>query len=330
MYSTILERGILVNIFYLVLNQMLMMFLLMAVGFLLKKLNVFPEKADVAISRLETFIFVPALNFYTQLTNCTVENFLNNSKLIVYGLIIVVISVIAAYPVSKLFIRTKSNSDIDRYQRNIYKYALTFGNFGFMGNFIVLGIWGEEIFFKYTMFCFFITLFCSAWGLYILIPKKSSASLLTNLKKGLVTPPMIALFLGMICGLLELEKFIPDFVMTSLIQAKNCMGPAAMILAGVVIGGYNFKNLITDKKVYAATFLRLIIIPSIFVFILKLLNTDTLIIYFTLIAFATPLGMNTIVYPASYGGDTKTGASMTMVSQVISVITIPLMFLIFT
>lgn len=330
MLSLTLERGIPVNVFNLVLNQMLMMFLLMAVGFILKKLNVFPEKADIAISRLETFIFVPALNFYTQLTNCTVENFLNNSRLMFFGLIIVAISIIAAYPVSRLFIRNKSNSDLEEYQRNIYKYALTFGNFGFMGNFIVLDIWGEETFFKYTMFCFFITLFCSAWGLYILIPKNSSNSLLLNLKKGLITPPMIALFLGMICGLLGLQKFIPDFVMTALVQAKNCMGPAAMILAGVVIGGYNFKSLITDKKVYVATFLRLIVIPSIFVIILKCLKTDTLVIYFTLIAFATPLGMNTIVYPASYGGDTRTGASMTMISQVISVITIPLMFLIFT
>ena len=43
--------------------------------------------------------------------------------------------------------------------------------------------------------------------------------------------------------------------------------------------------------------------------------------------FAMPIGMNTIIYPATYGGDTKTGASMTMVSSVFSVITIPLMYL---
>ena len=45
--------------------------------------------------------------------------------------------------------------------------------------------------------------------------------------------------------------------------------------------------------------------------------------------FVPPLGLNTIVYPAAYGGDTKTGASMTMISHVLSVITIPLMYLVF-
>ena len=48
-----------------------------------------------------------------------------------------------------------------------------------------------------------------------------------------------------------------------------------------------------------------------------------------LICFATPLGLNTIVYPAAYGGETKTGASMAMISHTLSVVTIPLMYLLF-
>ena len=63
--------------------------------------------------------------------------------------------------------------------------------------------------------------------------------------------------------------------------------------------------------------------------VLKLLNTPKEIVTLALIAFATPLGLNTIVYPASYGGETKTGASMTMISHILSVITIPVMCLIF-
>lgn len=38
--------------------------------------------------------------------------------------------------------------------------------------------------------------------------------------------------------------------------------------------------------------------------------------------------LNTIVYPAAYEGDTKTGVSM-MISHTLSVITIPLMYLVF-
>ena len=101
----------------------------------------------------------------------------------------------------------------------------------------------------------------------------------------------------------------------------------AMLLAGFVIGGYEFKSLLADKKVYIATLLRLIVIPGIIVLSLKTLGTNKEIMTLALIAFATPLGLNTIVYPASYGGDTKTGASMAMISQTLSVVNLPPMYL---
>ena len=63
--------------------------------------------------------------------------------------------------------------------------------------------------------------------------------------------------------------------------------------------------------------------------ILKLIGASYEIQLLSLICLATPLGLNTIVFPAAYGGETKTGASMAMISHVLSVITIPLMYLLF-
>ena len=77
------------------------------------------------------------------------------------------------------------------------------------------------------------------------------------------------------------------------------------------------------------TALRLLVIPSFIMLLLKLVGADKEIMMLALIAFATPLGMNTIVYPAAYGGDTKTGASMTMISHALSIITIPVMYYFF-
>lgn len=50
----------------------------------------------------------------------------------------------------------------------------------------------------------------------------------------------------------------------------------------------------------------------------------------TLVAFATPLGLNTVVFPAAYGADTSIGAGMALISHVLSVITFPLMYMLFT
>ena len=71
------------------------------------------------------------------------------------------------------------------------------------------------------------------------------------------------------------------------------------------------------------------IIPAAIVVALKLIGAGEEIMILALVCFATPLGLNTIVYPATYGGETETGASMAVISHTLSVITIPLMYMLF-
>ncbi|MBE7011747.1 MAG: AEC family transporter [Ruminococcaceae bacterium] len=317
------------DVFKLVMEQMLTIFAFMATGFVLRKWNFLPENTGTVLSKLENYVLVPALVFGNQLTHCNIETFKENSQLMLYGVVLILAAILVAFPLSRLFIRNADGDSKKEYMRSIYRYALIFANFGFMGNFVVQGIWGDEMFYKYTMFCFPLWIICYSFGIYILIPKNSNEGLISNLKKGILTPPIIGMVLGMICGMLNLGQYIPRFLLTTLDNAAGCMGPLAMILAGIIIGGFEFKSLLKNGKVYWATFLRLIVIPAIFIFVLKILGTDDEIVAMALIAFATPLGMNTIVYPAAYDGDTKTGASMAMISHGLSVITIPIMYLIF-
>ena len=316
------------EIFYLTLRQMLMMFALMLVGYVLRKKSILPENSNVVMARLETYAFVPALVLYTQMTKCTLKSFTENSIILLYGAITILVAVVISYPLSKIFVKNPLKTSELSYQKNIYKYALTFGNFGFMGNFIILGVWGSDFFYKYSLFTFVLSLVCYSWGMCVLIPKDKNLNMLANLKKGLLTPPIIALVIGVIMGLTGVAKYVPDFVISALDNAGKCQGPVAMVLAGFVVGGYNFKELILNKKVYLVTIFRLVLIPAAMVLVLKALGTSEEILIPVLIAFATPLGLNTIVYPAAYGGDTKTGAAMAMVSHTLSVITIPLMYLV--
>jgi predicted permease len=147
--------------------------------------------------------------------------------------------------------------------------------------------------------------------------------------KGFVTPPLIALFAGVLGGLIGIKGYIPQFFMTFLSGAADCMGPVAMVLAGFVIGGYSMKSLITNKRVYVASVLRLILIPALLLTVFHLIGADKDVLAFILIAFASPLGLNTIVYPAAYGGDTSTGASMALISNILGIVTIPLMYYVF-
>lgn len=312
------------NIFYLTLNQMLTMFTYMVVGYILRKKKILPESAYVALSRLETYFFLPALLLNNWMKNCNINTLQENSSIVLYGLLVTSCAVALSYPLSRIFVKKGEGSE---YLRNIYKYAMTFGNHGFVGNFVVLGIWGSEMLFKYSMLTLCASFACNSWGVFVLVPQEGEKKSVKSVLKRMFTPSIIAVFVGLIAGLTNISGYVPQFVTTVLEGGAACMGPVAMILAGIVIGGYDLKEIVKNKKVYLATLMRLIVIPTVFVLGLRLLGADVDVRTLALIAVGTPIGLNTVVYPAAYGGDTKTGASMALISHALSVITIPLMYL---
>ena len=47
------------------------------------------------------------------------------------------------------------------------------------------------------------------------------------------------------------------------------IGPASMFVIGMLIGGMDLKKVLTNKKAYFISFMRLIVIPLIALLILK-------------------------------------------------------------
>ncbi len=295
-------------------NQMFVLFSFMVLGYFLNYKSILPHNTSTSISKLETNVLVPCLVFNTFYNYCTVENISKKWNYILYGAVVVLISMLIAFFLSKLF----SKED---YLRNIYKYSFTVSNFGFMGNAVVLGIFGENVLFDYLIFTLPFNLYVYSLGITALKPKKEDDKFSF---KAFINPVCVSMVLGAFFGLLKIP--FPKFLVTAIASAGSCMSPLAMILTGFIIGNFSFKKLLSQKKIYIASVIRLIILPLIFVLALKALKTDETVIMLTLCGTAMPLGLNTIVFPASYGGDTTPGASMALISNILSLITIPIMF----
>lgn len=300
------------------LSPLLMLFLCILAGFVLNKLKLMPESTASVLSKCEKYLFMPALGYATFSKYCTVSTITENANIIVYSLIAICTALLVAIPLSKAFEKHDLN------KRNIYKYALVFANHGFMGNAIIpLVLGGQEHLYRYLLFTLPLNFLTYIWGINILTPKEfRSGNLLTKL----LNAPMIGMLLGIIVGITGVQKFIPQFVLTTVDSLQSCMGPVAMILTGFVVGNYSLKSLFSQKKVYMATSLRLIILPIVILSIIMLFGANEYIITLALFAYATPLGLNTVVFPSAYGGDTQTGASMAMISHILCVITIPILY----
>ena len=309
------------------LTPMLTLFLCISVGFVLTKCKIFPENASKIMAKMETWIFCPALSFMTMVRFCTVETIGEHLINITLACTGVAFSMAVAILLARFFVEEKSS------ERGVYAYALAFANGGYMGDPVVLALFGDTVLAFYKLFYLPFSLMINSWGISVMIPSAEG-------KKGfwrrLINVPTIAMVAGIAVGLSGLGKHLPVFFTNSLDNLKVCMGPVAMLLAGVTIAKYDVLSMLKKKKVYIASILRLTVLPALAVLFLygvkSLANAalgtaiDNDVLFLIFFATAMPLGLNTIVFPEAYGGETETGASMAMISHTLCVISIPFMY----
>ena len=303
------------------------LFLCMAIGYTLEKTKIIKSDGATTLAKLQTWVFCPALAFVTMAESFTLSSLSEYSTNLTFSVISLSIAFFLGIGLAVFFVKEKC------YLRGIYQYALIFANLGYMADPLVLELFGQSVLGAYKFFCLPFTIVIYIWGISVLTPQgKTKSSPLQRL----INFPTIALLSGMLVGIMGLTKYIPEFAIGTLNSLKVCMGPTAMIIAGLTVAKYDIKRLISNKRVYVASLFRLLILPTLIVGsvigIREFLNTVFALdisaapIYFTFFATAMPLGMNTVVFPEAYGGDPEPGASMAIISTTISVLTVPLMY----
>ena len=166
--------------------------------------------------------------------------------------------------------------------------------------------------------------FCYSWGISPLMPAQHRGGWKDQLKK-LLNPVMIAIVLGAVLGLTGLATLVPGAIHTTLENLGNCFSIVSLLLTGFVIGNYQILDLIREKKTYWMAAVRLVLIPGLFLLVLRVLKLPEMLCIWTCLVYACPCGMNTVVFPAAYGQDTRPGAGLTLVTSTLAVVTIPLL-----
>lgn len=298
-------------------SSMMVMLMCIVIGFILRKSGLLPENTTSVLSKLVLYVFAPAQIINAFVKNCTVESIQSEYLLILYGCVAVTMGLAIGIPLSSLFAK-----DLD--ERNIYRYALVFANCGYLGNAVVELVLGQAALYQYILFNLPLNMVIYTWGFRVLTPVAKRQK--QNFLKSLLQPSVVAMIIGMALGLSGLGKVLPEFAGTTLSNLAVCMGPAAMLLTGFTIGGFAFGSLFRNRKVYFATALRLLVLPCVVVAVLYLLGADKQTLILAMVAFGAALGLNTVVIPAAYDGDTHTGASMAVISHMAAVVTIPLLY----
>ncbi|MBO7762014.1 MAG: AEC family transporter [Clostridia bacterium] len=303
------------------LSQMAFLFLLIVIGYLLVRFRIIGDGAASLLSRLENWVFIPALVMGTFMDNFTVAQFATSGKFILAGAVVVLVGAPIAVFVSRLCAK-------DSYTRGLYTYGLAFSNFGFMGNAVVSALF-PEVFMNYLIFVLPFWILIYLWGVpSLLMPKQEGHGSVLSGLKNLVNPMFIGMVVGMILGLLPFSA--PTFFSSAVSSLGACMSPVAMLLTGMTVAQIPLGRIFSKASVYIVSAVRLLLLPlaglAVLFFIPSIPKDVALCVICSL---AMPLGLNTIVIPSAYGKDTTVGAGMALISHVLSVITIPLIFMLY-
>lgn len=308
------------QIFSSTLSQMAFLLMLMAIGYIVTHFNVVDSSAATILSKLENNIFVPALIIGTFMDNFTLERIGSAWKFFVGGIIALIIAIPLALIGAKLCTK-------DGYLRKLFSYGLCFSNFGFMGNAVVLALF-SELFMEYIIFVIPYWIGIYAWAVpKFLIPSEHHSGKFIDKIRPFLNPMFIAMPIGAIIGLLKIP--MPSFFDSAVDSLGACMSPLAMVLTGITIAKIDLKAAFKTVSIYAVSFLRLIVFPLIAIVILYLFKVPFEIALCAICSVAMPLGLNTIVVPGAYGLDTTVAAGMALISHLLSVITIPVIFMLF-
>jgi predicted permease len=283
----------------------------MLCGYIFKKKGLINDALSTVISRLEVYVFMPALCFNTFAGNFHLEILKEKSTFLLVGTLVLSITFLLAIFLARRFTKNPMT-------QGVYIYALATPNFGYMGYPLILAVYGEQMLLNFMIVAIPYNIYIYTVGRYILSASKRFTP------RNLLDPALMGIIIGGVAGLTGLK--LPVFLGSTLTMAASCMAPLAMIMTGFVLARTPFKFNISNPKIYLTTALRLLIIPLTVGAILLLLHVR-LEAVLTMTAFlCMPMGLNNVIFPEAYGGDSGTGAQCCFVSQVFGILTIPGIF----
>ena len=306
------------------LSRLAFLFSFILLGFFLTKIKVVPESADGVLSKLENNLFAPCLIMGTFISEFRIDSLTASWKPIAVCALMLLITIPMGLLLGRIFSKNK-------HDRNIYTYGLCFSNFGFMGLAVVKALF-PHVFMEYNVFLLPLWVGVYGWGIpALLIPSDQADKSFKATFKRIANPMCVCMVIGAVIGVTGLGKLIEGTVVMDIINTSgSCMSPLAMLLTGITIAKINIPKVVKNGGIYIASILRLVVIPLVLTPLFMLLPIDNSTVLCALCALSMPLGLSPVVVPAGYGQDTSLAAGMAVISHALSVITIPVVFAIFS
>ncbi len=315
--------------FVIVLTAVIALMVLAVPGFILTKLKMLPESTGAALSTIVLYGCQPVLVFMSFQENFRVDIALNMLYVAVLSLAIHIIM----FGIIALLLRNKSRSA----KITTARYACLFSNCGYMGlpflNVVFQGS-GEIIIYAAIVIAIFNILNWTL-GIFMLTGDKKEISF----KKILLNPTILGIVIGAlyffiigtpIVDLLAsgtIADNLVEKVMSSVGIIGDLVTPLALTVIGIRLANVKIKDLFVDKWAYIVAVMKLIVMSVLTILVVAFLPFNPIVKYVMFFLLSMPSATSTTMFAIKFGGDGDSASVFVLLTTILSILTIPLMYL---
>lgn len=298
------------------LEVMVMLFTMVILGYAACKLGYMGDKFDKKLSSIVVDITCPLL----VLSSVMGEKMPDRSlilPLVGVGFLTYIILLVFGFWVPRFI--SKNHDD-----QGMIGFSLMFANVGFIGYPIVASIFGPKAVFYAALLNVPNTFFIFTAGVMLV---KGEYSIRQFNPKVLLSPALIGAFIAAL--LVAFGVHTPEMIARPITMVGNITVPAALMIIGSSMARLPLREIIGSGKVYATSFLRLVIVPLSVYFLFRLCGVNTLINNINTVVIAMPVASFGTMFCMKYGRNPSLMTEATFITTLFSIITIPLITLLF-
>lgn len=301
-------------------NQLIQLFIIICIGFIAYKVNIFNEKSTKALNRFILDITLPLMMVDSVLSMKQRPDASEVASLFSASIAFYLVMPLIAIIIVKIMAKTMN---VVRSRQGAYMFMLVFSNVGFMG-FPILeaacGAQGDTAVFYAAVLNIFFNLSAFTYGV-LMIGYGTSVKTAFKLKS-LLSPGIISAVLAIIIYVFNIH--FPSTVENVIGTIGDLTSPLAMILVGVTLASIKLSEVFNEWRIYVFSIIKQFILPILFYPIFRLFLGDTLLFNVLFIEFLMPIANTALILSGEYGGDTKFVSKTIFISTAMSLVTMPL------
>ena len=298
-------------------SKLMAMMVMVAVGYAAVKLHVVESRDSRTLSRLTVYILQPCLICRSVQIDLTPERLNGFLCALILGIVTYVFWIVAL----GLLKKPLRLDAVDRCN-------LIYSNVGNLALPLINMILGSEYVFYASALQIPFNLLIWTHGNSIISGERH-----LHFRKIIFNPNIIALVTGILLVLLHIR--LPDVIDTAMEGLGSMVGPSSMLVIGIVIAGSDLRGIITNKRAYAISLGRLIVMPaSLLLLILAsgILTRHpelTPVFRVCFIALSTPPGATVSQLAVLYDKKAYESSVYSVLSMALCIVTMPLMLMVF-